>query len=257
MKNFRDFFINIFISLKRNLIFPILNTFLPNFCINCHCVLEFDGVGLCNKCDSSIIRIYKLNHCKICCSIFFVNEESLCVSCAEGFHDTIYFDRSLSCFSYVDEIQELIKIGKFQMRRSIWKYLSKELINLILMEKLDDNYVIIPVPISKKRKRERGFNQSSIISKEIAKRFSMSLYLKALKKVKNNKPQSEKSALERKNNPKNCYKVINKHLIENKRIILVDDVFTTGSTVNECSRLLKESGAKEILVLTIAKRDFE
>ena len=74
-----------------------------------------------------------------------------------------------------------------------------------------------------------------------------------LQKQRNIKPQSSMNKLERKNNIKNAYTITNKLEIKNKKILLFDDVFTTGSTTNECSRMLKENGAKKIGVLTIAK----
>ena len=119
--------------------------------------------------------------------------------------------------------------------------------------KLFGSYDIIgAVPIHKKREKDRGYNQSELIAKEIAKNTPNIEYKNILKKLKNNHRQSELKMEERLKNVKNVYDVQNKEIIQNKRIILFDDVYTTGSTVNECSKVLKENGAKEILVLTLA-----
>lgn len=117
------------------------------------------------------------------------------------------------------------------------------------------NYdIIIPVPISKNRKSKRGYNQTELISSKIAKYIQNLIYEPdVLKKVKNIVPQSTLTKQERQNNVNNAYIVVSKEKIQGKSLILLDDVFTTGSTVNECSKVLKEAGARNIDVLTIAK----
>ena len=120
------------------------------------------------------------------------------------------------------------------------------------MELFGDYDIICSVPIHKKRMKERGYNQSELIAKEIAKNLTNTIYKKVLKKIKDNKRQSELKKEERLQNVKDVYEIQNKQIIENKKIILFDDIYTTGNTVNECSKVLKENGAKEILVLTLA-----
>lgn len=112
--------------------------------------------------------------------------------------------------------------------------------------------IISAVPIHKKRKHDRGYNQSELIAKELAKNIPNTIYKNILKKTINNQRQSELKKEERLENVKNVYQIQNRQIIENKRIVLFDDIYTTGSTVNECSRVLKENGTKEILVLTLA-----
>lgn len=117
--------------------------------------------------------------------------------------------------------------------------------------------MIIPVPISKKRMKERGYNQSLLILKYLLQKNKLNnIYLedKILYKVKNIKPQSSmKTKQDRINNIKGVYEVKNNLKIKNKRIIIFDDIFTTGSTVNECAKIVKQAGAEKIGVITIAK----
>ena len=120
------------------------------------------------------------------------------------------------------------------------------------MKLFGDYDIICAVPIYKKRMSERGYNQSELIAKEMAKNMPGIEYKNVLKKIKNNQRQSELKKEERKENVKNVYEMQNKQIIQNKKIILFDDIYTTGNTVNECSKVLKENGAKEILVLTLA-----
>ena len=120
-----------------------------------------------------------------------------------------------------------------------------------ILEKYD---IIIPVPIHKKRKKQRGYNQSELVARQISKNIAnLQLENKAFIKIKNNKPQSTLSKKQRKQNVKNVYKLENKGKIENKNIVLFDDIYTTGNTANEIAKILKRNGANKILVLTIAK----
>jgi competence protein ComFC len=126
---------------------------------------------------------------------------------------------------------------------------------------------IIPVPISKKRYKERGYNQSLLIAKEISKQMqykanienkqkektNLELVNNCLIKTKNIIEQSKLNKEERQNNIQGVYSLQNPQKITNQKILLVDDIYTTGSTVNECSKILKQANPKTIGVLVLAK----
>ncbi len=136
------------------------------------------------------------------------------------------------------------------MYKSFSKFLKKYEKKLFKNELYD---IIIAIPISKNRLKTRGYNQSELLAREIAKNFGLKLEQNIIKKVKNNIAQSTLSKEEREKNVKNVYKIINKETMQNKNILLIDDIFTTGATVNECSKMLKQNGVKKIDVFTIAK----
>ena len=117
------------------------------------------------------------------------------------------------------------------------------------------NYdIIIPVPIHKKRQKERGYNQSLLIARKWEKEETrISVEANVLLKVKHTKPQSTLSREDRIENAKQVYEIQNAEKIKEKDIILLDDIYTTGSTVRECAKILKENGARSIVVVTIAK----
>ena len=116
------------------------------------------------------------------------------------------------------------------------------------------NYdIIIPVPISSKRNRERGYNQSTLIARELSKKTGLQLVKNALYKNKNIIEQSKLSREERVKNIQGVYSIKNNDVLENKKILLIDDIFTTGSTVNECCKVLLTAKPSEITVVTIAK----
>jgi ComF family protein len=113
--------------------------------------------------------------------------------------------------------------------------------------------VIIPVPLHRKRKKIRGFNQAKVIAEELARLKEIKLEEGVLKKVKNVPPQTLLEMDERKENVSGAFRVVDEDKIKGKTIILVDDVYTTGSTVKECSAVLKKAGAREIRALTVAQ----
>jgi ComF family protein len=122
-------------------------------------------------------------------------------------------------------------------------------------ENLKKYDIIVIVPISNQRKRDRGYNQSELIGKEISKIIKVPIAKKVLYKIKNTVPQSYLNKKQREENAKGVYKAKNISNIYNKKILLIDDIYTTGNTVNECANALIKKGIKrtDIGVLTIAK----
>ena len=143
---------------------------------------------------------------------------------------------------------------KFNDKPYLYKMFSK----IILEDKKACEFIksydiIIPVPVHKARKSKRGYNQSELIAKEISKELKIKTYSDVLIKINNNKVQSTLNKNERKENVKNAYKIINEQKINNKNIIIFDDIYTTGSTINECIKTLKKSNVNKIGMLILAK----
>lgn len=185
---------------------------------------------LCSKCKIKLKNVLKLNRIK---------------------YKDKYFNTLTYLFKYEGSIRDKLLKYKFKDYSYLYNFFVEIIINNC---NLKNNYdIILPVPIHKKRKAKRGYNQSELIAKEIAKKLNIEYCNKALIKSTNNVPQSTLTQYERQKNVLGIYEVINSQKIENKSILLVDDIYTTGSTVNECSRVLKQNGAKLIDVLTIAK----
>ncbi len=165
------------------------------------------------------------------------------------------FVRHLYLFEYDGIIKEKIIQYKFKDKA----YLNEMFVNFIVKNKkicgfLKNYDIIIPTPISKSRKKIRGYNQTELIARKICDKTNILHFEKdILIKTKNIVPQSTLTRKERQQNVQNAYDVINTEKIQDKKVLLFDDVYTTGSTVNECSRMLKMSGASMVDVLTIAK----
>ena len=168
--------------------------------------------------------------------------------------DKKYFNEHLYIFLYQGIIRRIILKYKFQEEA----YLYKTFVNFLLknenfFEKIKKYDTIVPVPISKKRLKERGYNQSELIAKEIAYNSELKLETASLFKTKNIIEQSKLNKEERLKNIQGVYKLTNMEKLYKKKILLVDDIYTTGSTVNECARVLRKAQPRNIGVFTLAK----
>lgn len=113
--------------------------------------------------------------------------------------------------------------------------------------------LIIPVPLHRSRLRERGFNQAVLLGKKLSCQLGVPLHIATLKRIRYTEPQIELSAAERQLNVKGAFSVIDPALVTGKRIVLLDDVMTTGSTLNECAKALKTAGADLVIATTVAR----
>lgn len=201
--------------------------------------------------------------CGICGKI---NKKYLCTKCIQNLKSyeinkienykndkNKYFDYAIKTFRYENIIRSKIIDYKFNEKA----YLSKTFQKMItknekiyrFLKKYD---IILYVPMFKKRKLERGYNQTELIAKELSKNLGIDIEKNNLIKIKDTKKQSTLTKLERADNVKNVFAIQKPDRIINKNIIIFDDIYTTGSTLNECSKMLKISGAGEIAVITIA-----
>lgn len=194
-----------------------------------------------------------------------LNKEGICYTCSTHIKkyeiSSIksvkgkFYRKQAYIFKYKKEIRNIILKYKFNERAYLYKTFATIILNNQKICKYIEKYdYIIAVPIHKKRLIERGYNQSELILKEISKRrLNITFENKVLVKTKNNVPQSTLNKDERELNVKNVYLVMNSEKIKEKKVLIFDDISTTGNTVNECARVLIENGAKEVGILTLAR----
>ena len=211
----------------------ILDLIYPPVCGICG---KPDSNWLCNKCKIKLKNLYILN------VEDYKNDES------------IYFDKLIYLFKYEGIVRDNIIDFKFKEKsykyRSFANFLLKDEIPCEVLKSYD---IIIQVPISKKRLKERGYNQSALFAQYISKKLGIIYNENYIQKIKDTIAQSKLNKQEREKNAQNVYRLINKDKLTNKNILLIDDIYTTGNTVNECSRVLKEAKPNKIGVLTITK----
>ncbi|MFA5420627.1 MAG: phosphoribosyltransferase family protein [Patescibacteria group bacterium] len=226
---------------------------------------------ICNRidCETICVRCFqriktKEQRCPACSSTNNFGE--FCDNCNKGF----YFNGIMVAGDLNDKIlEELIKKFKYKFNKKIGNILGLFLLNF-LKEKInpnpilkkdnlfnEENSIIIAVPITKRRERWRGFNQSFILASFISQKTKIPIFNNLIK-IKNSKNQASLKKKDREKNLNNCFKIIDpeesKKILENKKIILVDDITTTGSTINEISKELKKYKPVEIWGLVLAKK---
>lgn len=194
-----------------------------------------------------------------------INEEWICKKClikiqkeAENKHRgylKAFYEDGFFAFSYKGEyIKKALLLYKFHNKPYIYRTISKIILKnekaCRFLKKYD---IIIPVPIHKNRKLKRGYNQSELIAIEIGKTLNIKVETNCLIKIKNIVPQSTLNKEQRERNVKGVYKLQNIQNLQNKKVVIFDDVYTTGSTLNECAKVIKTAGVSKIGIFTIAK----
>lgn len=210
----------------------LLDLIYPPVCGICD---KINKKNLCKKCELKIKK-YEINKIEDC------RKDKL-----------KYFDYQIKMFRYENIIREKIIDYKFNEKAYLYKTFEKMILKTkktySFLKKYD---IILYVPMFKKHKLIRGYNQSELIARKISDTLGITLEKNNLTKVINTKKQSTLTKSERERNVKNAFKLKNPEKIKDKKVILFDDIYTTGSTVNECSKILKKAGATEIAILTIA-----
>ena len=164
------------------------------------------------------------------------------------------YEKLLYLFKYESLIRKLILRYKFSNKAYLNHFFANQIVKNEKNRKLLKNYdMIIPVPMHKKKMQKRGYNQTELVADELSKSLEISVRKDILLKVINTTTQSKLGGKARQSNIRHAFFIKNDIDVEDKKIILLDDIYTTGATSEECSKILKEAGAQEILVLILAK----
>lgn len=215
-----------------------------------------------DKCAScgNLMDIHKNEWlCRNCKDAFTEISGPVCKKCG-AFHcccpkgESFYFNKNISFFLYDETMRKAIHDFKYGKKLSQGRALGKLMADSLIKSNIDlkDYDYILPVPIHRERLRERGFNQSEILAMEISEKTKIPLNTKIVKRIKDTIPQSTLSYEGRVRNVKNSFKISKANYVCNRNIILIDDIFTTGSTLDAVSKALKEKGASKILSLTLS-----
>lgn len=218
----------------------ILDFLFPKKCLGCGNI----GKYFCEDCLTKIKRAEN-QVCPGCYEVSFNGKTH--EKCRKKTELTgLYFG-----FLYEGMIKRAVRKIKYQQVFSIKMELMDLFMRNFPREKFQE-FVFIPIALHKRRLRERGFNQAEIIAKEICKRANYTFCGNVLKRVKNTKTQTELTRRERQKNIAGAFQIENAEEIRGKKIAVIDDVFTSGATLNECAKELKKSGAKEVWGVVVA-----
>ncbi len=215
----------------------LIEYIFPPRCVFCNEILKTGApIYICEKCAD---KIGYYNNC--------INYLSLPKDLK------IYCDGMICVGRYSENLKDSLRRFKFSNKPSYYRafgmLLALKVQNTIQLDNID---LIIPVPLHKNRQKQRGYNQAELVAKYASKQLKVPFAENILIKTSESKNQSVLSRNERFFNLEGLFYVNNAETIINKNILLIDDIITTGSTVNQCSKALKQAGASTIIAAVIA-----
>lgn len=230
----------------------ILELIYPNKCIYCNELIPIGGDSLvCEECSNNI-KVADKPRCIMCDRPIKIT--AVCHICKDM---NIYFDKGFAVYNYEGKVKNAILNFKYNNKKRNCKPFSDIMLKYFLENSDTMPDIIVPVPLYKKRYRKRGFNQSELLAIEISKGLGIET-LNVLDRIKETKPQSGLKMAQRIKNLKGAFALNEKYEVKDKNILIIDDIFTTGATCNECAKVLRKNGAQTIMFLTIASvRDAE
>ncbi len=234
----------------------LLEIFFPSFCLGC----KTEGTLLCQDCQATL-EILQYNYClcnKNPLRLAPNEKNSKCQRCQDKKLAGIY-----TALSYKEKFLTKKLIHQFKYSPYI-KTLAKPLAKIITehllitqknTEQIWANSILVPVPMEVSGQKSRGYSQTQILTKELGHLINVPAVFDSLIKIRKTLPQMKLSAKDRAQNLKDAFAVKNSRQISGKKIFLVDDVYTTGSTMEECAKTLKSAGAKQVFGITIAREE--
>jgi ComF family protein len=215
----------------KSFISPAINFIFPPVCASCKEKLENPETPICDACWNGLEPD----------DMDPVDPEK------KGFA----FSEIRAVWKFSETFQSIIHFLKYDHKKSVGRKLGRLLAERIPDEYFKDMDCIVPVPVHHTRRRERGYNQAEIIGEALAEKVGLPMDKKVLKRLRKTTTQTKLSKRIRGKNISGAFMAEGD--LSGKRILLLDDVFTTGSTVNECSKALLAAGAAEVRVLTAAR----
>jgi len=222
----------------------------------------------CPLCGKNQETLLNERPCSVCLSQLKLPSSPRCPRCGLGFHspsesdhlcsecltEERYFSKARAICQYEGLIVEAISRFKYGGVTRLARPLGSLLVEYRDPEfLLPDFDLILPVPLHPGRLRQRGFNQSLLLARYLSRKHSIPLDFTTLRRSRPTQPQTQLSGPERQTNVRGAFEVRKPEAVAEKRILVIDDVFTTGATVRECSKVLLAAGAREVDVLTLAR----
>ena len=224
----------------------LLSIFFPRRCPVCDEVILY-GQTICHACAQKLIYINE-PACKKCGKQLENERQEYCSDCVRKKH---YFLQGKAVFSYRKEMKLSMYRFKYSNRREYALFYAKEAVKRygewLKHHEID---VIVPVPMYPGKKRSRGYNQAEVFAKELSRISGIAAENRKVRRVKNTRPLKALSERQRKDNLKGAFQV-DANIVKYSKILLVDDIYTTGATVDAVAEALQNAGVKEVYVLSI------
>ncbi len=223
----------------------ILDFVYPPVCLVCGVPLEDASDPLCPACSQKLVPLQDADGLS---ELWIARQKSL----------PVYLDGFLAGFLFESTAQVLIHALKYQNQKRVGTFLGEKLAEQMrsvwATEEID---WIVPVPLHRKKRRSRGYNQSTLLAKAISEKTGIPFSEKILRRVRNTPTNTGLMAPQRFENVRNGFELFPDCTVEGQNFLLVDDVITTGSTTNACAEPLKRGGARRVLALAVAHPDLE
>lgn len=239
----------------RDIIEYLLNLLYPRRCPFCNNILDempkrnWDSQNfVCNKCRRQVPYIRE-PVCKKCGKQLENMRAEYCMDCSRKTH---FYEQGKALLSYQGDVKLAIYRFKYSNKREYAVFFGKAAAEHYKRWALERKIqVIVPIPLHRKRRKSRGYNQAELFAGELGKEWGIPVDTQLLYRVKNTVPQKELTEAERKNNLQNALKT-SVNIVQYDYILIVDDIYTTGSTIDTAAKVLLQAGAKKIFFCCIA-----
>ncbi len=228
----------------------ILNSIFPLKCEVCQRQLPLTaGSRICPGCRGKVLAIGDY-YCRKCGKSLQI-DTSFCLDCHS--QNTLYYDSIRAAGIYDGVLREAIQAFKYNQRSCLGTELGELMLNSYQTHFPKVNFAaLVPVPLHKKQAVKRQYNQSEVLARSLNKATGIPVAPKTLARIRQTKPQYTLNKQERAENIKNAFQVKDSAPLPGANILVIDDICTTGSTINECARVLKQAGAAEVHGLVLA-----
>ena len=231
----------------RKMLFQMLEILYPRRCAVCD-EIEVTGKGICPLCKDKV-HVAGEPACKKCGKPLVDERKEFCTDCGKKHH---VYTQGKAVFVYEGGIRNSMYRFKYGNKREYAEFYSDAAIEKYgTWLKRTEAEVLIPVPMFPRKKRLRGYNQAEVFAQALGRKTGIPVERHLIKRVRNTTPQKELNDLQRRSNLKNAFQLTS-DIVKYKKVVLVDDIYTTGSTMDEISKTLKESGVKKIYYICIS-----
>lgn len=214
--------------------------------------MHFTLAPVCADCLANLQPLSEARSCDLCGLPF---EESAALQgttrCGACMAEPPTFDRARSFGVYEGHLRQLIHLLKYERMRPLAGPLADGMATVLESFPVPD--LLMPVPLFRTRRWQRGFNQALALTRELSRRTAIPFEKRALQRSRATQPQAGLSYAERRRNVQGAFVVSQRHRVSGRTILVIDDVMTTGATLDACARSLKAAGAKAVLTLTVAR----
>ena len=224
-----------------------MDILFPRRCPICDGVLSFGGALICPECSKKVLFVRE-PRCRKCGKMLSDEQGEYCGDCKTVPHT---FDRGISLFLYNDAMRNSISRYKYGNRREYAKYYGETMAKYLGEEILSFRpEALLPVPLHKERLRKRGYNQAALIAGELGAMLRLPVLEDLVIRKRATRPQKMLDREERRKNLKRAF-TLGRNDVKLNRVVLIDDIYTTGSTSDEIASVLKNSGVREVYVVAL------